>query len=276
MMHALMPNHPLRPREVEPDFREERDAAAAAGFEVVLYSHEHLLEGNGARAVSQVPMRHGPSSPCVMRGWMISEAQYALLHSQIATRGYELINTAAAYAEAHYLPLAYPLLDELTPKSVWTDACDLDAAWLLYEAFGERDALVKDWVKSAKHRWDEACFLPARSTREHFMRVLRALMDDRGRLFEHGFVLRRFVPLVTSGHDLRGHPVTDEARLFFVDGELLIPPVLRPPEAFLERVSEPVHLDRHCADRRRGVDRDRERRRRRVRAAGEREGGRIL
>lgn len=237
-MHVLLPSHPLRPSEVEPDYSEERDAAIAAGFSCVLYSHEQLMDGNAERAVARVAKRDGEAGPCLMRGWMISEAQYASLYAALAARGYRLLNDSEAYAEAHYLPRAYSILGDLTPESVWTDDSDIDKAWTLYKTFGERDALVKDWVKSAKHRWDEACFLPARSSYDHFASVLRALVNDRGRLFEHGFVLRRIVPLVTSGRDMRGHPVTDETRLFFLDGEVLIHPCpqFAPPLQFMERV----------------------------------------
>lgn len=238
-MYVLMPNHPLRPSEVEPDYAEERDAALAAGFSVVLYSHEQLMDGQAERAVARVPkLDGGAEAACLMRGWMISEMQYAALYGALAERGYRLLNTPDAYAEAHYLPRAYSILRDITPQSVWTSDSDIQKAWELYQSFGGQDALVKDWVKSAKHRWEDACFLPARSSYERFARVLTALVNDRGRLFEHGFVLRRVVPLVTAGRDMRGHPATDETRLFFLDGEVLIHPLpqFAAPVAFANRV----------------------------------------
>jgi hypothetical protein len=237
----LFPNYPLRPREVDPDYRDEYEAALAVGFKCHLYSHEELLAGKGDRAVRLVDVRDS-LTPCLMRGWMISEKQYALLDGALRQRGLALMNDSQAYAEAHYLPRAYPILQGLTPRSVWTDSADAEVAWRCYEQMRDRDAIVKDWVKSAKHRWDEACFIPAGSSKEHVIRVLNALAADRGRLFEHGYVFREFVPLQTERRDMRGHPISRETRLFYLDGQVLVRPRAEflPPSETLERFEQAI------------------------------------
>jgi hypothetical protein len=61
--------------------------------------------------------------------------------------------------------------------------------------------------------------------RRDFRQILQTFVDDRGNLFERGFVLRRYVPLVSRGRDMRGYPVAKEVRLFFYDRQVLIEPV---------------------------------------------------
>jgi hypothetical protein len=238
---VLFPDFPLRHREVDPDFAEERDAAMRAGFPVALYAHEAAVAANVAQMCSGCPPAEGV--PAVLRGWMLREEEYARLHAALLEKGYRLLNAPAAYAEAHYLPRAYRHLEGLTPETVWTDRCDIGEAWRLYQGLRDGDVILKDHVKSAKHRWLEACFIPAGSDRDHFGRVLENFVADRGNLFERGFVLRRYVPLMTRGCDMRGYPVATETRLFFLDGRELLPVVPEfapPPErmaAFVERAS---------------------------------------
>jgi hypothetical protein len=237
----LFPDFPLRRGEVDPDFADERDAAVRAGFTVGLYGHEAAVAGNVAQVCRGCPPADGV--PALLRGWMLREEEYARLYDALHEKGYRLLNGPAAYAEAHYLPRAYRHLEGLTPETVWTDRCDIDAAWRLYQGLRDGDVILKDHVKSAKHRWMEACFIPAGSNRGHFGHVLETFVADRGNLFERGFVLRRYVPLMSRGRDMRGYPVSKETRLFFLDGRELLPAVPEfapPPEAmvrFVERAS---------------------------------------
>ena len=234
-MVILFPEFPLRPGEIEPDYAEEQTAALAAGFEVALYRHESVVAGEAKRAVRFAPPR-SIATPTMLRGWMLRDAHYELLWAALRGQSYELINTPAAYAQAHYLPQAYPLLAGHTPESVWTDTPDIDAAWRLYQGLREGDAIAKDHVKSVKHRWLEACFIPAGTDEARFREILTTLREDRDRLFEKGFVIRRFVPLRSDGRDMRGHPADHEVRLFFVDGEVLVHarPQFMPPAGKLD------------------------------------------
>lgn len=238
-MVVVFPDFPLRPGDVDPDFAEERTAALATGFGARLYSHEAVVAGDAARAVHRCPPADR-SVPAVLRGWMLTGEQYAALYGALLGRGYVLVNDPAAYEEAHYLPLAYPALAGETPQTVWTNRADVGEAWELYQPLRGGDVVLKDHVKSAKHRWLEACFIPACTTRDAFDRVLNTFVAERDRLFERGFVLRRYVPLVTAGRDMRGHPAADECRLFYADGQLLVAPVpdRGPPPDRLRRFAE--------------------------------------
>lgn len=85
-------------------------------------------------------------------------------------------------------------------------------------------------MKSAKHRWHEACYIPANTDRGRFAEIFSAFLQARGSLWEKGVVFRRFHRLVELGHDLRGQPVNEEYRMFFWCGELLAAaPAIREP-----------------------------------------------
>lgn len=99
----------------------------------------------------------------VYRGWMLRPDRYQALYDALLARGLRLINDPEAYRHAHHLPEAYPILEEWTARSVWTSlegALDMAAVLRLVEVFGSRPILLKDYVKSRKHEWDEACFIP--------------------------------------------------------------------------------------------------------------------
>lgn len=236
-MRLLFPCAPDSPRRPDPAFATEVEQAAAAGLEHGLYSHESLTD------VPDTPLFRGDLVPglYLLRGWMLTGDQYARLAESIAARGATLAVDPESYAQAHYLPLAYPLLGTATAESAWTEGDNEEDAWRLYQSFKEHDALIKDWVKSAKHRWHEACLIPAGTDRARFGEIFRAFRLARGHLFNRGTVLRRRLPFRSRGTDLKGFPLIDEFRLFFFRGELLAIPDVPGANALL------AHLPRWTA-----------------------------
>lgn len=224
----LFPCEPFSPRVVEPDFATEFEAARAIGFSTALYSHEDIVDGNGSDALARVPATSDPS-PIILRGWMLTADQYQTLHDSLIAKGYAPVTSPDAYAQAHYLPLAYPLIETDTAASVWMEGDDVDEAWALYQNVAGRDSIIKDWVKSAKCRWREACFIPANTDRETFVSIFAAFREERSCLFNRGVVLREFMPIVQRGSDVGGLPIVEETRLFFWHGRLLNQPERRNP-----------------------------------------------
>ncbi len=163
---------------------------------------------------------------------MLTGSEYADLDNALREqRGFRLLTTSEQYSEARYLPNAYAHLKGSTPETVWTNGANIPAAWELYEAWSRPAAVVKDYVKSAKHKWREACYLPAKSDRTHFESVLNALLAYRGTDFAGGFVLRRFAPLRQIGETSFGQPEHKEHRLFFGGGECFChAPFVREPD----------------------------------------------
>ncbi|MBC8138740.1 MAG: ATP-grasp domain-containing protein [Fibrella sp.] len=221
-MYLLLPSDMYDKKVPDPDFADEARAATHHGFSVVLFHLESLRENDLKRTLAATPEAPRPGAPLLYRGWMLSGAEYATLYDLLQDRGFRLITDPKQYAQAHYLPNAYQHLAGVTPESVWTIGADLTTAWHLYQEWGRPSAIVKDYVKSAKHRWKEACFLPEGCERDHFESVLTALGEYRGPDFAGGFVLRRFVPLRIVGETSFGQPLHEEHRLFFMDGECLV------------------------------------------------------
>ncbi len=231
---VVFPSHPAYPRKIEPDFEAEREAARRAGFETGLVSHEAALALDREGVVGALATGHG--EPVIYRGWMMPDTSWRVVFEALEASGYTPLVSPEAYAEAHYLPRAYEHLRSFTARTTWTTGFDRDEAWRAASNLGQVDRILKDHVKSAKHRWKDACFLPADITRSRFEEVLDNFVDARGSLIEKGFVFREFLPLASSSTSMLGAPVHEEIRMFFWRAKPL-------PIASIDRI-EPVWRER--------------------------------
>jgi hypothetical protein len=220
-MHLLFCNNFLNPREPDVVYAAEYAAAQASGFSCGLVSFEGLTgDGEFARRAG------GPGGDQRVagwyRGWMLRGEQYARLFAAMAERGIDLVVTPEAYAQAHYLPEAYPLVAEESPATVWMEGTEVERAGEIMRPLAGGAMIVKDWVKSAKHRWEEACFIPAGASQEKSAAVVEAFVRIRGESLNRGLVFREFVDLMPVGRDvISGRTVFEEYRLFFWRGKLL-------------------------------------------------------
>ncbi len=92
----------------------------------------------------------------------------------------------------------------------------------LLEPFSDGPVIVKDYVKSRKHEWVQACFIPSAADMDAAARIVETFVRRQGSDLAGGLVLREFVefePL--SAHPQSGMPLTREFRLVFLDGEVL-------------------------------------------------------
>lgn len=220
-MKILFPSHPLHRRQADPEYAAECRAAQRAGFTCEFYDVDRLREGNAPEALKYCAPATHAGEAILHRGWMLRCWAYGSLHGELVGLGYRPIVSPVQYAEAHFLPNAYPLLAGHTPESRWMSGNDVRAAWTVYEELAAGDVIVKDFVKSAKHRWKDACFIPAQTPYARFKDILLTYLYVRGDEFEKGFVFRRAHPLACNGAHACGRPKHDEVRLFFWDGELL-------------------------------------------------------
>jgi len=223
MVLVLFPSEPFTPREIDPDFEGERVAARAAGFATGLLDHTRVVEGETAGAVGRVPENAGTA---VYRGWMLTPSQYAATYAALAGRGTPLINSPEQYRTCHYLPESYRWIEGHTPRSVWLPlrgAIDFDEVMRLLVPFAEGPVVVKDFVKSQKHYWTEACFIPAANDRSAVERVVSRFVELQGQELAEGLVFREFVPLAIVGkHPKSDMPLAAEFRIFWLDGEPIL------------------------------------------------------
>jgi len=208
-------------KQIEPDYAEEREAALAAGFGTSLMSYEALEEGEVADALRYVrPAKEKEWG--VYRGWMLTVDQYASLYEGLKKKQIYLINDPAAYRHCHYLPESYAHIQAVTPVSRWTTDLAEQAILATAQSFGTTPVIVKDFVKSEKHHWEEACFIPDASNAEKVLAVVNRFLDLRGASFNEGLVFRQFEELeFLTTHTKSGMPLTKEYRLFFFNGKLI-------------------------------------------------------
>jgi hypothetical protein len=218
-MQLLFCYNPEMRKVPEPRYEPEVEAARELGFACHLFGFEDFVDGREERALQFLPPATGES--LLYRGWMLRESEYRRLDAALRQRGYALVTGPDAYAEAHYLPNHYAKIVGQTPPAVWTEGTDLGAAWRAARTLGDGPWIVKDYVKSAKQRWESACFIPRDVDRPTFEEVCGNLLQYQGERFERGFVFKAFVPLARIGESPYGYPLCEEYRLFFFDGRLL-------------------------------------------------------
>jgi hypothetical protein len=224
-MWCLFPSEPFDPKSVDSAFEAELQAAQRAGIETYLLNSEAIDEGAFDKATRRLP-EASESQTAIYRGWMMTAPAYGALYDALARRRIILVNDAEQYRHAHHLPESYPVIHECTPKSVWTSSgsrFDLDEVMELLATFGDAPVVVKDYVKSQKHYWNEACFIPSARDREAVQRVTARFVELQGDGLVGGLVFREFVelePLAT--HSKSGMPLTKEFRTFFLDHTPLI------------------------------------------------------
>ena len=231
-MRLIFCADPLNARQPDPDYAGELAVAQAHGALTSLISYEALVnEGDAERAVRRVAPADDPTAPelAVYRGWMLRPADYARLYAALLARGLALINHPAAYRHTHYLPDAYPLIAAHTPRTVWLplapatppDALPLDAIMAALQPFGDTPMIVKDYVKSRKHEWAEATYIPSAADRAAVARVVGRFVAGQGPDLSEGLVFRAFeqyAPRVAPRAVTRsGPPPTQEYRVFWLD-----------------------------------------------------------
>ena len=224
-MKIVFCNSLLEPRQPDEDFQAEYEAAKRAGHEVYLISLESLREGNvdrALRSITELPQ----NLPAMYRGWMLNGAEYEALYHGLWQRRLQLVNAPDEYLHCHYFPNAYPRIADFTPRSAWlevTGEVDFGKIAEKLKVFGDRPVVLKDYVKSEKHYWAQACFIPSAASQAEVTRVTKAFLTLRGQYLNKGLVYREFVELEqltpNSGSDM---PLSREFRLFYFEKKLLI------------------------------------------------------
>jgi hypothetical protein len=217
----LVPSDPLTPRVPDEHFVREADAARQAGLDVAVVDHDAILAGDARAALRRVPMADGGQTAWY-RGWMLPSAAYSRLATELGTRGVRLLTGPAAYRAAHELPGWYGMFADLTPASVWLPwkagltPTSADVAPLA-EALDGGAGVVKDYVKSRKHEWHEACFVADLADTAATTRVIARMVELQGDDLAGGIVVRAFEQFAP---DADGR--TQEVRVWWVQGSAVL------------------------------------------------------
>ncbi|GAA3521370.1 ATP-grasp domain-containing protein [Aquimarina addita] len=221
MMRIIYCDSVFDNKVIEPDYEEEKKSAVNAGFDFSLISFEELTDGNIAKALQFVKQPENKQLG-IYRGWMLTPNQYQNLYKGLLKKNIELINSPTEYKHCHYLPDSYKKIEFKTPKSNWTTELTNDAILELTSHFGEKPIIVKDFVKSEKHNWDEACFIPNASDSAIIKSVVDKFIELRGDSLNEGLVFREFEELeFLTEHSKSGMPLTKEFRIFFANKKIV-------------------------------------------------------
>lgn len=215
---VLTCSDPLAPRRPDRHFAAEAAAAVMLGGHTALVDHDALLAGDARAAVARVPRDFGP---VWYRGWMIPSRHYVVLADALEERGTVLHTSPAQYRAAHELPGWYRTFARVTPRSAWLplrprtvpgEAALASLATGIGTSgtggSGSRAAVVKDYVKSRKHEWNEASFVPDTADTARMAAVVRRFVELQEDSLAGGIVLRSFERFTG-----------EEARVWWVNGE---------------------------------------------------------
>ena len=211
----LFCNHPLYPRKVDEDYEEEYQAAGLR-HSCALFSYENLQMGKLSLYGEEI------SGLTIYRGWMMKPEMYRDFYDKLESKGIILINTPEEYERYHMLPGWYEDFKEYTAPSVWEDQGTLESAFSLTKGLTGA-YIVKDFVKSRKHEWYDACFIQNIEDKADTKKVIWNFIYRQGADLVGGVVLRRFEKLKQNGfHEKSGMPLAEEYRVFIYAGQILI------------------------------------------------------
>ncbi len=207
-------NHPLYQRRVDEDYEEEYQAAGLK-HSCVLFSYEDMQDGKLSLFGEDI------SGLTVYRGWMMKPEMYKAFYEALEQRGIMLINTPEEYNRYHLLPGWYSDFQNDTIESIWANTSNLEDAINLSK--GKEGAyIVKDFVKSRKHEWYDACYINNICDKDSVSKVIGNFIRRQDDSLVGGIVLRRFERLKQIGfHENSRMPLSEEYRVFIYAGRIL-------------------------------------------------------
>jgi hypothetical protein len=234
---------PLSAGQPDQAFEREYRAAESAGLRTILVDHDALVSGDMSKALRRVE-RTREDTRAIYRGWMVRVDVYTRVYRSLADLGYELLTAPDVFRRCHHLPGWYASLQDVTPRSVWighgppfTDQELQDAT----RQVGAEAAIVKDFVKSEKYAWHDACYIHDASDLSKVRRIVDGFLERRGDAFEGGLVLREFQRLASrTDHPNTGMPVANEWRVFWLEHKPVL--VVRGFESGESSIRPPIDL----------------------------------
>ncbi|MEZ6048776.1 MAG: ATP-grasp domain-containing protein [Planctomycetaceae bacterium] len=246
-MLILYCQDPLNSYEVEEVFLEEARAAEAAGFQTGLIDFDVLQQGETIEGALRKLPRFEKHQSAIYRGWMLKPPVYEMLYYELRKRKIELINAPEQYRLTHMLPGYYRLIEEMTPRSIWLEPDQLiEPEDLLQrlDLFQGGPVIVKDYVKSCKHDWFEACYTPDSSSLAEVMRVVNGFLERQGDDLNGNLVFREYLDFKKIGeHPVSKMPLTCEYRLFVMYGKVIDWFPYWPEVVYDANVKPPVESD---------------------------------
>lgn len=248
-MIILFPSNPINPKSVDESFGYEARAAKDAGFRIGRIDLEIIL--GGEVKLSGIEEEKGD---IIYRGWLMKPEHYAKLNAAIPTR---IVTDFYDYVRAYELPHWYAALgDKITPRTtvVLKDKLVVDdLPTIVEQSFNSGSVILKDFVKSAKHKWYDACFIRDASDGDEIKRIVKNFLNNQGDDLQGGLCFREFINFRQIGvHSKTRMPLINEYRAFMKHGKIFYTASYwaegdysgaKPDNAVIEKMSEPLkHL----------------------------------
>lgn len=212
-VNFLFCNHPLYYRRADMDYETEYQEAEL-NHQCALFSYEDLENGKLSLYGDEI------TGLTIYRGWMMKPEMYQNFYNLLEEKGIILINTPKEYERYHTLPGWYNEFADTTVNSIWEEKGDVDSVLRMSTAL-EGSYIVKDYVKSRKHEWYEACYIPDISDKVNATKIIRNFAERQGESLVGGIVLRKFETLKQIGfHEKSGMPISEEYRIFVYAGKV--------------------------------------------------------
>lgn len=222
-MRLLFCNDPFNMGKPDALYEREVEAAQKAGLAYALLSFEALMS-NVEMAIAGVPTLESEEL-AIFRGWMLKPEQYTALYNALLKKNWRLINSPEQYKHCHHLPESYPIIENETAYSVWLRTGRDVPILMVYDILQPLDGMpiiVKDFVKSQKHYWNEAFYIPDASDKTHVETVVKRFVELQGEDLAEGLVFREYVELERIGtHPKSEAPLVREYRIFWLDGKAI-------------------------------------------------------
>jgi hypothetical protein len=210
-MKLLFPCNPLDNKKVDGDYLQEHHAAKLQGNDCFFFDHDEFVRGEFKSNIPQVDDK----TPLVFRSWMLNVSQYEELYKILSDLGYSLVNTPEQYENCHHFPKSYDYIKGHTSKSIFIREWDESILQDISNLFGDKDFLMKDFVKSAK---DVPGLFRMKSgiTGEELLNKAKEFVEHRGKLFSEGLVFKEFVDLKRDEDDK-----LNEWRIFYYENRFV-------------------------------------------------------
>lgn len=215
MINIIYPAYAGTTKTVDPFWEKEYNAAMAAGFDV------SLISDGWFGTEKTVYNKHEAPEKFMYRGWILKPQ----LYKELADLASPLVNDYDNYLWSFEFPRWYKdLTSELTPDSFVYTGEEIqtlglkDLALIVAARAGNRSMMVKDFLKSRKHEWYDACFIRDASDEKELVRIMTNFFNLQGRDFYGGLVFRDFLKLKGIGlHPKTRMPLPVEFRTFFLN-----------------------------------------------------------
>lgn len=269
MIEIIMPASELNGRKPHDMYQEEYDIASK-------YADVHLLDIDELKRASAgksspdliLPRLQwdGKSCPPVFyHGWMMEEWLYYGFNNFIKERGHILTNNHNQYVCGHHLDMWYDTLKDLTPKSSvlkipgtfgkrFPELRAMINHVLAFQRDNKCAVIIKDSVKSLKHDWHEACYIPADANPFEVAKVVSTFLTIKTNYddFQGNFIVRKFEDLKQIGnHPKSGMPISQEYRAFVLNGKVISQDPYwegdydaeTPPESLINEIAKRMYND---------------------------------